>query len=160
MTNEEILERLLRGDKAFFKCSLIVNVFDGSKITSRDSNPIAITVIDSNMELEVRWSNIVNLHKEEITFHQPSTPRTIKNGLRKRDIITKLETQYSVIGTCGSAVILSEPDNFLSVGNIYTLFELIASNYKLQQPEPITKPKKMTVAEISKLVGTTVEIIE
>lgn len=108
---------------------------------------------------------------ENVVFIDPrkETPRTIQDGLKYGDVIVqyvdgdKSIRKCKILGVCDDVVFTSTNNNFsISRGDSNTLSELIKYGWKLeseiQQPEP--KTVKMTVAEISKLVGKTVEVVE
>ena len=89
-----------------------------------------------------------------------TTPRTIEDGLEVGDIVIDGEDTRKVLATCGKGILLSEDNNYDKAYGWYTLQEILYHNYTLQQPEEPSTTVKMTVKEVSKLVGKTVEIIE
>lgn len=89
-----------------------------------------------------------------------SNPRTIKDGLVEGDIICNDNGSCKVLGVCGEAIFLSTVSNYDKTGACYyTLKELIEGGYTLEQ-EVNQQVEELTVAEISKLLGKTVKIIE
>lgn len=89
-----------------------------------------------------------------------SNPRTIKDGLVEGDIICNNNGSRKVLGVCGEAIFLSRFNEFNQAGvHYYKLEELIGNNYTLEQ-EVNQQVEELTVAEISKLLGKKVKVVE
>lgn len=94
--------------------------------------------------------------------------RTIQDGLQYGDVIInnsiypiEKRVKYKVLGICGDVIFTSTEDWNIASRNLCTLHELIQDGWKLES-EIETEPKtvKMTVAEISKTIGSKVEVVE
>ena len=91
-----------------------------------------------------------------------SKPRTIEDGLEEGDIIIDYNgNERMVLGKCGKVYFLSSINNFEKTGVIGTLQGIIDLGYFLKsEASSNDNTVEMTVAEVSKLVGKNVKIIE
>jgi hypothetical protein len=91
-----------------------------------------------------------------------SKSRTIEDGLEEGDIIIGSNgNERMVLGKCGKVYFTSNEYSFKVASTYhYTLLELIEYGYKLKPEASSNNTVEMTVAEVSKLVGKNVKIIE
>jgi len=154
------LERLLRGDKATYLGDRVVKFIDiGEK--DRDGDEYVLIYLNGGGFFASKYFREDNINPDSFDFPEPEKPRTIKDGLKEGDIIvSEGGDKRLILGICGKAIIPSVGNNFKKVASPYTAEELINRGYIIHQPEQPKPLKKMTVAEVSELVGQTVEIIE
>ncbi len=154
------LERLLRGDKATYFGDRVVKFIDlGEK--DGDGDEYVLIYLNGGGFFASEYFSKDSIIQESFDFPEPEKPRTIEDGLMEGDIIiTERGHKRLILGICGSAIMVSGNNNFKEASAAFTAEELINRGYKihqLEQPKPV---RKMTVAEVSELVGQTVEIIE
>jgi len=149
------LERLLRGDKANYKGYIITKIVDLSGYVSVFQENILICYNDTYSVISK------NSIENNVHFLKPELPRTIKDGLKKGDIIQNNTSTRTVLEVVGSIIFTSSTHSGYSKGLIMTLRELIENGYTLVvEPIKLQSVKEMTIKEVSELVGETVKIIE
>ena len=122
---------------------------------SQNGKNVVIVLVDYNGNLNVDTFSECEI--EKVIEIISTKPRTIKDGVKEGDMITKNpDYKQKVLGICGQMIFVSVNNEFDEYYSGYTLNELIKSGYKLIQEE--SKVEELTMEQVCKELGRTVKI--